>query len=89
MNAPYEGLPCSPNPFNDEAVINVRLAHAGQVRLSVYDIRGRRMADLAEGRLMAGEHQIVWMAQALPTGVYLLRLETGPKNVVKKVVLVR
>jgi|GEM_PF-4654780 len=78
-----------PNPFN--SVLNLRYALPGAVRVkaTVHDITGRQMATLVEGERQAGYHTAVWDAKAVPSGVYLLRLEHGGDVVQRKVVLVK
>ena len=43
----------------------------------VYDLLGRTVATLVEGSLSAGVHEAVFEASALPTGMYLVRMEAG------------
>ncbi len=71
-----------PNPFNPSTQIVFELPAAQNVRLTVYDIRGREVTRLVAGQLEAGVHQIPWQGQddhgrAAPSGIYLYRLETA------------
>ena len=71
-----------PNPFNPSTQIVFELPAAQNVRLTVYDIRGREVSQLVAGSLDAGVHQIGWQGRddqgrAAPSGVYLYRLETA------------
>ena len=66
-----------PNPFNPETVIPFSVAEASDVRIGVYDLLGRRVATLVEGRLSAGVHEVRFEASHLPTGMYLVRMEAG------------
>ena len=45
--------------------------------LTVHDLRGRRLATLADGAHGAGEHGARLDTSALPVGVYVLRLVAG------------
>lgn len=71
-----------PNPCNPIAVISLRLpTSAAWARLDIHDLRGRRLARLHAGPLVAGRHEIRWggddaSGRALPSGVYLARLVT-------------
>ena len=64
-----------PNPFNPQTVIRFQLPAESRVRLTVYDILGRRVEVLAYGTFSAGTHEAVFNAANLSSGVYLYRLE--------------
>jgi hypothetical protein len=70
-----------PNPFNGSTTIEYTLPASGQVMLSLYDIRGRRIAVLEEGMRTAGIHRLRWDTP-LASGLYFyhLNFETGGKN---------
>lgn len=82
-------LDSTPNPFRNEATLRYRLAQAGPVRLSVYDIMGREMALLANETQVAGFHVVEFEATNLPAGVYIVRLETTYAVQSHKVTLIR
>ncbi len=71
-----------PNPFNAETSIAFDLSVSGAVRLSVYDILGRRVRDLNAGRFPVGRNVIIWngaddRGKRVSSGVYLYRLRFG------------
>ncbi len=67
-----------PNPFHAETQIAFDLGERAKVSLSVYDISGRQVANLASDREMgAGRHEIGWSAGKLPAGNYVIRLSRG------------
>jgi len=83
-----------PNPFNPQTTATFSLSRPGKVSLKIYDLRGKVVANLVEGRLDAGEHTVTWDGRdtrrvAVSSGVYLMRLETrdGIRN--RKIVLAR
>lgn len=78
-----------PNPFNPRTEIGFGLPEAGNVRLVVYDMLGRRVADLVDGWLTAGRHRVGFDASALSSGVYVYRLETAARTVSRTMTLVR
>jgi hypothetical protein len=57
-----------PNPFNPVTTIAFDLPATGSVRLAVFDILGREVALLASGSLEAGQHEVCFDAQNLPSG---------------------
>ncbi|MDG5767252.1 T9SS type A sorting domain-containing protein [Balneolales bacterium ANBcel1] len=66
-----------PNPFNPSTTIVYATVESGQVRLSVYDILGRRVALLVDEYRPAGEHSVHFHTRGLSSGVYLYRLQVG------------
>ncbi len=83
-----------PNPFNPRSTLTCELATAGSVSLSILDLTGRRVATLFEGRREAGELRLDWngrddTGRALPTGVYLARLDTAIESLGIKLLLLK
>ncbi len=78
-----------PNPFRGRTEIAFSLDAAGPVRLLVYDMLGRRVATLVDEAREAGAHTAVFDAGALPSGVYLVRLEAAGQAATQRVTLVR
>lgn len=81
--------PPFPNPFNSSVSISFALSGNGMARLNVYDLSGRLVKELAVGRYEAGVRKVVWEAEGVGSGVYLLRLESGDKQATQKIVLIR
>jgi predicted outer membrane repeat protein len=84
----------APNPFNPQTTITFALARAEQARIAVHDPSGRRLVVLVDRELAAGTHTVSWngrdeAGRALPSGSYLVRLETTSGEAVRKAVLVR
>jgi cyanophycinase len=66
-----------PNPFNGVTNFELRIATGELVSLKVFDILGREVATLANGRMQAGIYRIQWDAGSAPSGVYFARLQAG------------
>jgi hypothetical protein len=66
-----------PNPFNGETRIGFRIEEGGFVKVSVFDLLGRRAAVLVNGEFQAGRHEVTWNASLLPSGVYVARFEAA------------
>lgn len=84
----------APNPFNPKTVIRYELAADRDVRLEVFDPRGRLVRTLVDGRLPAGAHAAAWDGRddrgaAAASGTYLFRLVAGDVVQQRKMVLVR
>jgi hypothetical protein len=78
-----------PNPLASRATIHFVLPAAQDVRLAVYDVLGREVAVLVDGVRAAGEQTVAFDASALPSGVYLVRLEADAVRLVERVTVVR
>jgi hypothetical protein len=79
-----------PNPFNVATMIRYGLSEAGEVRLEVSDVWGRRVRMLVAGRREARGYRIVWdggdeQGRPVASGVYFYRLEmTGRGSIVTR-----
>jgi len=83
-----------PNPFNPSTVIRFSLPAAGPIRLTVLDMRGRTVRVLRSGPAAAGSQQAAWDARddsgnAVPSGLYLYRLEAGSAVQTGKMIFMR
>ncbi|HMB68190.1 MAG TPA: carboxypeptidase regulatory-like domain-containing protein, partial [bacterium] len=85
-----------PNPVRGGGAVHLSLAlpDAARVKATVYDVAGRRVADLTGGRLPAGPHRIGWDGHVAgggtaPAGVYFIRLDSDAGSFSRKVVLLR
>ena len=78
-----------PNPFNSLTRIGYSLAEAGIVDVAVYDLSGRRVAELASGARESGVHSLTFDASGLSSGVYLVKLESAGQVARQKLTLVK
>jgi len=78
-----------PNPFNPKTVISGQWTADSEVRLVVYDLLGREIAVLANGRYPAGRYTFTFDATNLSSGVYLYRLTAGAHSAVRKMLVLR
>ena len=70
-----------PMPFRTQITLAYGLPRAGQTRLEVFDVRGRRVRGLLSGLQSAGVHRVAWDGrdrggQPLAAGIYFVRLFT-------------
>lgn len=73
-----EFLPGHPNPFSSAATLSYTLADPADVSLRVYDVLGREVAVVVEGRrLDAGRHEAVVDGRGLAPGTYVCVLDVG------------
>jgi hypothetical protein len=70
------------------------LPAAAEVQIGLYDVKGRHLRNLVNGRRDEGYHIIGWNATrqvtgGLSSGIYFLRLDTGAESLTTKVVIAR
>jgi len=76
----YALLSSYPNPFNPVTEISYYLPTSGQMRVSVYNMLGQQVAELAHGTVDAGSYTVQWngmnsSGESMPTGIYFVRLQ--------------
>jgi hypothetical protein len=69
--------------------LRFNMPEAGNATIEVFDVAGRRAAELAQGSLSAGPHQVSWRAGELGAGVYAVRLTVGQRHEVVRLVLLQ
>ncbi len=83
-----------PNPFNPSTTIEISLEKAGQASLSIYNLAGQKVCDLASGVMNAGNHSFVWNGRdrngnQVSSGVYFANLRMGDTVVNRKMTLMK
>ena len=89
-----ELLGAVPNPFNPATTIVFELEREMPARIAVFDLGGRLVTELADRQFSAGDHAVRWsgtntLGQSVPSGTYLLRLESADGVRSDKMMLVR
>ena len=89
-----DSLICNPNPFNPRMSITFELNRPQHAEVAVYDVAGRLLGVLADRTYDVGEHSVVWngkdaAGRAVPSGTYVVRLETESSVEARKVMLLR
>lgn len=78
-----------PNPFNPQTTISYTLPQASRVTLRVFDLTGKEVATLVDGRQLPGTHAATFDAADLPSGVYLYRVEAGAFSAAQTMMLLK
>jgi hypothetical protein len=78
----------TPSPAAGRTAVRYSVPRAGSADLGVFDVAGRRVRVLAEGRVEAGHHTVEWDARSVPRGVYFLKFATGDRTVTRKLSVV-
>lgn len=76
VDAPGE-MAVTPTPARGDARVRYVLAVPADVRLTLHDLLGRRLADIEAGARAAGAHAVAVRTDALAPGVYVFRLDIG------------
>ena len=87
--AKYELSQNYPNPFNPATSINFQIPNAEMVKLNIYDLNGRKVAELFNTQMEAGYYNVTFDASALSSGMYIYRLTAGNFTDVKKMTLLK
>lgn len=83
-----------PNPFNPSTMVRFALPEEQWVRLTIFDLRGRRVRGLLDARVEAGFHRESWdgrddSGRSVASGVYFVQLRSGDIVQSRRMVLVR
>ena len=85
-----------PNPFRAGEVVEADflLPRAGDVLAEIHDVSGRRVAVLANGRMDAGRHRLLWdgrntKGQPGAAGVYFLRVRAQDEERSRKILFLK
>ena len=78
-----------PNPFNPVTTISFALPYKSKINLTVYNLLGEKVAELADGDFNEGLHKIAFNAVNLSSGVYIYRLKADNFVQSKKMILLK
>gem|GEM_PF-3485750 len=87
-----------PNPFNPQTTISFEVGgepgSVHEVNVTIYDVRGRHVKTLLDGKLEAGRHSVVWDGRSeaggrVVSGVYFSTLQTDAGRFTRKMTAIR
>lgn len=79
-------LSVSPNPMNGNTLISFEMPWRAEGQLQVLGLNGQFVQTIANQEFTIGKNQFTWDASGLPSGTYILRLQTMERIVTRKVV---
>jgi hypothetical protein len=78
-----------PNPFNSSTIIKYDIPRSSHVKLGIYNLLGQKLFTLVDQYQQPGTYQINFGPSNLPSGVYLLKLQTPNSIMVKKLLILK
>ena len=78
-----------PNPFNPITTIRYDLPESDFVNLTIYDIKGRGVAQLVNKIQEPGFRSVVWNASKVSSGIYFLTIKTDVFTQTEKLTLIK
>lgn len=78
-----------PNPFNPTTTISYQLSAISDVRLTIYDVLGRKVETLVNSRQAPGGHSVVFNGRGLASGVYFCLLQSEGHTLLRKMILMK
>ncbi|MDP6755367.1 MAG: T9SS type A sorting domain-containing protein [Candidatus Marinimicrobia bacterium] len=78
-----------PNPFNPKTTISIDLPENQYTIISVWAMTGQLVETLHNGELNAGTHNFTFNGGNLASGMYFYRVEAGPYQATKKMLLMK
>lgn len=80
-----------PNPFNPVTMINYQLPVNSHVKLSVYDVLGRKVALIVDEVQSPGTYNVAFNPQQfhIPSGIYFCQLKTNKSSLIRKMTYVQ
>lgn len=78
-----------PNPFNPATTISYEIAGNVHVKITVYDILGRKHSVLVNEKQRAGKYNVLFSGKSFASGVYFYKIEAGDYSETKKMIILR
>jgi photosystem II stability/assembly factor-like uncharacterized protein len=73
-----------PNPFSSTTTIKFTIPEQGNVEIRVFNVLGYEIKTVVKKEFTQGQHEVVFNAEGLSSGVYFYRMTSGNKTVIKK-----
>ena len=81
--------PAYPNPFSSVTSFEIDIPRQSFIILAIYNMFGEVVSTLISKEMEAGRSKYVWDAGNLTNGTYILRLQAGEFNKMRKIVLLK
>jgi len=78
-----------PNPFRDEAIIELNSVNEDNINIELFDLQGKRLKTLYNGVVSEGKQQFVWRPDHCAPGIYFYSVKSKNAVLTGKLVLVK
>lgn len=76
-----------PNPFNDQTIVYFGVPDQTNLKVALFNVQGQKVSDILQKTFSPGVHSFSIKADNLPTGTYLIKLESEKQSSIRKIVL--
>jgi hypothetical protein len=84
VSSPY------PNPFNPVLNIELEIPDYINININIYNIRGQLVENLVSNKsFIPGYHKVTWDASEFSSGIYLMKIKSNEKSIIKKITLLK
>ena len=85
----FKLLPNYPNPFNPATSIRYEVSKDAFVTIKVFDVIGNEVRVLVNDERSPGRYEIKFSADALPSGIYICKMQAGDFLQTQKMILLK
>jgi photosystem II stability/assembly factor-like uncharacterized protein len=78
-----------PNPFNPATNIKYSVSKSSNVKVTVFDVSGKTVAELVNEKKSPGIYQVIFDGRSISSGIYFYRMEADSFIETKKMILVK
>ena len=83
-----------PNPFNPTTTISYGLPKDSNVKIEIFNLLGQKVTTIIDDKEKAGYKSLIWngkdnAGQSVSSGVYFYRIDTGDRQLTKKMMLLK
>jgi len=89
VSNPYLFVNVIPNPFSNSTTVKIKSAEGQLTNVEVFDVLGRKIAELFNGNFPDTPIEIRFEAAMLSAGAYFVRIQSGSEVITRKIQLVK
>jgi len=78
-----------PNPFNATTTISYEITIGSNIKLTLYDIQGKKIQVLLNDFKAPGHYKVEWNAGEIPSGIYLYQIQTNQGSFQRKCLIIK